>query len=143
MAKAQVLLVEDEGIIAMDIKRKLDTLGYTIMGIVSTGEEAMQIVEQQCPDLILMDINLAGEWDGVMTANRIGERFQVPVVFLTAYPDKLPMDNLVQPLGYVAKPYSWSALHATLEATLIKFKLGTLKKNKYAGTPGIPNIALN
>ena len=87
MAEGRILIVEDEHIVAIGIKRMLKGLGYTVTGVASSGEDAISKAESTFPDLVLMDIMLKGELDGVEAAKEIKERFDVPVVYLTAYSD--------------------------------------------------------
>ena len=80
-----ILIVEDENIIAMDIQFMLENLGYKISGVVSSGEDSIKKASNMLPDLILMDIKLKGKIDGVRAANQIYESLRIPVVYLTAY----------------------------------------------------------
>ena len=86
MAKTQIGVVEDE--IAMDIQDRLELLGYSVPAVASSGQEAIRKAGQIHPDLVLMDIVLEGDMDGVETAEQIKNRFDIPVVYLTAYADK-------------------------------------------------------
>ena len=100
MTKLKILVVEDESIVAKDIQNSLKKLGYIVPTIVASGEKAIEEVEQTRPDLILMDIMLKGEMSGIEVANIIRERFDIPVIFLTAYADdntlaKLRLPNLM------------------------------------------------
>ena len=83
----EILIVEDESIVGLDIQKRLRRMGYQALEVVSTGKEAIEYVERKLPDLILMDIEIHGDIDGVETANRIRERFGVPIVYLTAFSD--------------------------------------------------------
>ena len=80
MAKARILVVEDEGIVAMDVRNRLNDLGYAVPGVVSSGEEAFKKAGEAHPDLVLMDIRLKGDMDGIEAAEQIRARFDVPVV---------------------------------------------------------------
>ena len=84
-SKARILVVEDEALIAMDIKVQLQELGYTPVGHAIRGEEAIELARELCPDLVLMDIQLAGAMDGITAAQAIRNQFALPVVFVTAY----------------------------------------------------------
>ena len=88
MPNAQILVVEDEAIVAKNIQSELQSMGYAVPAIASSGEEALQKTAETHPDLVLMDISLKGGMDGVETSGRILERFDVPVVYLTAYADE-------------------------------------------------------
>ena len=87
MARPQILVVEDERIIAQNIQNILNNLGHGISGLVSSGKAAIKKVEETQPDLILMDIKLKGEMNGVEASEKIRERFDIPVVYLTVYAD--------------------------------------------------------
>ena len=88
MAIARLLIVEDEAIVAMDLRFKLEDLGYSVIGVARFGKDAVRMAYQESPDLILMDINLQGEMDGVVAAKPMRERHKGPVVFLTALGDR-------------------------------------------------------
>ena len=107
MQKAQILIVEDDGIVAMDIESRLKKLGYSVSGTVIYGEKAIEKVEELSPDLVLMDIVLKGEMDGIEAAEIIRSRFDVPVIFLTAYADEERFERakLTIPFGYILKPF--------------------------------------
>lgn len=84
MAKTKILVVEDEDIVAMNIKNRLKDLGYTVVANVPSGEKVIQSVEEAHPDLALMDIKLKGDMDGVQATEQICSRFNIPVIYLTA-----------------------------------------------------------
>jgi PAS domain S-box-containing protein len=121
-ATAKILITEDAMIVAEDLAVTIQDLGYQVVGIASTGEEAIQIAEKELPGLILMDINLAGDMDGIETSEHIRSRFDIPVVFVTAYDeqDVLRRAKLTQPYGYMIKPFSNHILKITLETALYK-----------------------
>jgi CheY-like chemotaxis protein len=111
-----VLVVEDEAIVADDLRRKLEKIGYTVVGIASSGLEAIRKTEQSAPDLVLMDVRLKGEMTGWEAASQIRSRRDIPIVFLTAYPGLLKEG--VQPgmiYRYLSKPYSWAQLKGVLD----------------------------
>ena len=120
--KSKVLVVEDEGIVARDIAQQIAGLGYHPVGITAHGEQAVELVAQLKPDLVLMDIQLAGAMDGVTAAHAIRSRFSVPVVFLTAFAadDVLERAKLTEPFGYILKPFSERELRTTLAMALYK-----------------------
>lgn len=120
MSRAKILVVEDESIIAEDIADSLIALGYAISAIVHSGEEAIQAAEKMQPDLVLMDIRLQGGMDGVTAAEQIRSRFQIPVVYLTAYVDDntLKRVNATKPFGYVVKPFEEKNLHSAIQIAL-------------------------
>lgn len=121
----KIMIVEDETIVAYDIQSRLTRLGYEVVDIFSTGEEALARVQELAPDLILMDIMLAGELDGVKTAELVRRRFDTPVIFLTAYADEktLHAAKLTEPYGYVLKPFEERELHSNIEMGLYRHRL--------------------
>ncbi|MBM4240905.1 MAG: response regulator [Euryarchaeota archaeon] len=125
MADTSVLVVEDESVVAMDIKHRSEGLGYKVLGIATTGEEAIEKTAETRPDLVLMDIVLKGKMDGVQAAQEIGERFDIPVVYLTAYSDEktLGRAKLTGPFGYIIKPFEDRELHSAIEVALYKHKM--------------------
>ncbi|MDP3028538.1 MAG: response regulator [Deltaproteobacteria bacterium] len=124
MAETKILVVEDEGIVAEDIRRSLQNLGYTVSAVVSSGQEAVKKAEEYKPDLVLMDIVLKGEIDGIEAANQIRLCFNIPVVYLTAYADERTMDRakVTEPFGYIVKPFEDRELRMTIEMALYKHK---------------------
>ncbi len=133
MTETQVLVVEDEIIVADDIRRTLQKLGYAVPSVVSSGEDAIKEVEKNKPDLVLMDIMLKGEMDGIQTAGQINSRFNIPVVYLTAYSDEkiLERAKATEPFGYIIKPFKKRELHITIEMALTKHRIEKqLKKSK-------------
>jgi PAS domain S-box-containing protein len=122
---ASILVVEDEKIVAADIQSTLTSLGYSVPLVVSSGEEAVRRVLEIRPDLVLMDIMLDGQMDGVQAARVMRQRFSVPVVFLTAYADSdsLSRARASDPFGYVVKPFSEKELRTTIEIALYKHQV--------------------
>jgi two-component system cell cycle sensor histidine kinase/response regulator CckA len=122
MPLKRILIVEDEAIVARDINEQLVELGYDPVGITSMAEEALSLCAQMKPDLVLMDIHLAGEMDGIAAASQIRERYQLPVIFLTAFAeeDTLKRAKLAQPYGYIIKPFDERELRSTIEIALYK-----------------------
>ncbi|MCJ2542156.1 response regulator [Thermostichus vulcanus] len=120
LVKGSILVVEDEKIIAKDIATVLKKFGYTVPAIASSGEEAMRRLEESPVDLVLMDIVLKGDIDGVEAAKRITERFNIPVVHLTAYADDDTLARVkeTQPFGYIIKPFKERELYTTIEIAL-------------------------
>ncbi|BBL64150.1 response regulator [Methanosarcina mazei] len=114
------MIVEDEHIVAMGIKRMLKSLGYTVTGVASSGKDAISKAESTFPDLILMDIMLKGELDGVEAAKEIKERFDVPIVYLTAYSDSNILERVKKtgPSGYIVKPFDEKDLYSNIEIAL-------------------------
>ena len=125
MAKAQILVVEDENIIAMDIQSRLEFLGYAVPAVAYSGEEAIRKVSEVHPDLVLMDIVLEGKMDGVEAAEQIKVQFDIPVVYLTAYADEntLQRAKITESYGYILKPFEARDLHANIEIALYKHRM--------------------
>jgi PAS domain S-box-containing protein len=121
-AGARVLICEDEMLFAEDMALTLKDSGYEIAGMVATGEEAVQTAEEARPDLILMDIKLAGEIDGIEAAERIRSKLDIPLIYLTAYTEKdvFKRAKHTEPYGYVGKPASMTQLISTIETALYK-----------------------
>ncbi len=130
MAKSKIMIVEDEWITADDIKTSLQSLGYTVTSMVSSGEEAIQKAEEDRPDLVLMDIVLKGEMDGIEAANQIRSLFNIPIVYLTAYADEKVLERakITEPFGYIVKPFINEDLKITIEIALYKHKAEKEKK---------------
>ena len=125
MANAQILIVEDENTIAESLQDMLKDRGYGVAGAVSSGEEAIQKALKTRPDLVLMDIKLEGDMDGVEAANQIHKSLDVPVVYLTGYASKdlLERVKITEPYGYVLKPFVARELHVVIEMALYKHKM--------------------
>ncbi|MFQ5975368.1 MAG: PAS domain S-box protein [Candidatus Hydrothermarchaeales archaeon] len=125
MAKTQILVVEDERIVAEDIKRTLQNLGYVVPSVVSSGKEALKKAEEYNPDLVLMDIVLQGKINGIDAASQIRSRFNIPVVYLTAYADEKTLERarITEPFGYIIKPFEDRELRATIEMALYKHRI--------------------
>ncbi|MBN1814579.1 MAG: response regulator [Anaerolineae bacterium] len=120
--ETQILIVEDDGIIARDIQQTLVRLGYAYPIVVCSGEEAVERAAEIQPDLVLMDIKLKGLMDGVEAAQQIRARFDIPVVYLTAYADDLTLRRakVTAPFGYVLKPFEEEELHSAIEMALYR-----------------------
>ena len=125
MRNANIVIVEDESIVALDIKNRLHRLGYTVLSIASTGEMAVKIVSQLQPDIVLMDIQLKGNIDGIEAATMIRAQFDIPIVYLTAYADELTLQRakLTETYGYLLKPFEERELSATIETALYKHRM--------------------
>lgn len=124
MSKTNVLVVEDESIVAKDIQQSLIKLGYNVIGTASTGEKAIALAEEFIPDIVLMDIMLKGGMNGIDTAAQIREKMAIPVIFLTAYADEgtLAKAKVTEPYGYIIKPFKEIDLHTSIEMALYKHK---------------------
>ena len=123
MEKTNILVVEDENIVSKDIQYSLNKLGYNIIGAASTGEKAFELAATKNPDIILMDIMLKGDINGIQTAERIKRELQIPVIYLTAYADEatLAKAKITEPYGYILKPFKDIDLHTSIEMALYKF----------------------
>ncbi|MFW6337412.1 MAG: putative bifunctional diguanylate cyclase/phosphodiesterase [Alkalispirochaetaceae bacterium] len=121
----KVLIVEDERIIALDLRRRIEKFGYEVCAVVSSAEEAVRATEEHDPDIVLMDIMLSGERDGTDAAVELRDRFGTPVVFLTAYADEqtLKRAKRAEPVGYVLKPFKERELYTTIEIALYKSRV--------------------
>ncbi|PSO47949.1 MAG: response regulator [Cyanobacteria bacterium SW_9_44_58] len=126
MEPTKIFIVEDEFIIAKGLARKLDKLGYQVVGIVSSGEEALIQIQKTTPDLVLMDVLIEGEMDGIETATQLLREFNIPVIYLTAYSDDKTLERAEQSgcYGYILKPFKQRELHATIRMALRKHQSG-------------------
>ena len=122
MEKVKILIVEDEYTIAKCLELILSKVGYCIVDIVASGEEAVDIAMQTRPDLVLMDIKLRGEMDGITAFRQIRNSAEIPVVFVSAYADKAFIDRaiLLNPSGYVVKPFKYATLLQAVETALAR-----------------------
>lgn len=124
MGNVSVLVVEDENIVAKDIQQILLKMGYKVIGTASSGEKAKEILKENQPDIILMDIMLKGNMSGIDTAEYVKEIYDLPVIFLTAYADEntLSKAKITEPYGYILKPFKEIDLHTSIEMALYKHK---------------------
>ena len=122
MTKRRILVVEDEAIVAEDLRDTLETLGFEVTAAVASGKAAMEEVAKAAPDLILMDIVLKGDMNGVDTALEIAQSHAIPVVYLTAYADEetLAKAKVSAPFGYLIKPFDERELYTTIEMALYR-----------------------
>ena len=127
MNPIKILVVEDEVIVAEDIGFRLKKLGYIVTATVASGEEAIEKVAENRPDLVLMDIVLKGDMDGVTAAEKIRNRVDIPTVFLTAYADDqtLQRAKLTNPFGYIIKPFQQNDLRVAIEIALHRHEIET------------------
>ncbi len=119
---ARVLVVEDESIVAMGIKHKLQNLGHSVVDMVATGEDAIKSARENHPEIILMDIVLKGEIDGIEATQIIRKKQDIPVIYLTAYADEemLSRAKVTEPYGYIIKPFKSSEINANIEMAIYK-----------------------
>jgi len=127
-----MLIVEDEAVIAMDLEIRVQKLGYRVAGVTAHGDRALEMAGQLHPDLVLMDVNILGDRDGVTIATEIRERYDIPSIFLTAYSDDETIARATDsnPLGYLIKPIAERELKAAIEISLYKHRLDKLLAGK-------------
>ncbi|MBF0473236.1 MAG: response regulator [Nitrospirae bacterium] len=132
MSKAKILIVEDEFVIAESMSMTLINLGYNVIDYVSKGEAAIEIAKNKKPDLILMDISLAGKMDGIEAAQHINLNYNIPVIYLTAHIDDklIARAKITEPFGYLIKPVEEKILQCTIEIALYKLMLDKQFKTK-------------
>jgi len=120
MGKKKILIVEDEGIVALNLQHRLQHMGYEVAGVADSGAQSLSLMARELPDLVLMDIHIKGEMDGIEVARRIGLEHATPVVYLTAYSEDATLERArhTRPYGYLIKPFSERELHATIQMAL-------------------------
>lgn len=125
----RIIIAEDEQIVAKDIGRRLEKLGYQVIARLKTGQEVLEKAAEEETDLVLMDVKLDGEMDGVETAEKLRELYDVRVIYLTAYADKLTMSRIrkTHPYGYILKPYTVRDLQSNIEAAVRVIEAGRKK----------------
>jgi diguanylate cyclase (GGDEF)-like protein/PAS domain S-box-containing protein len=124
MNKRRILVVEDERLVAKHIENMVRGLGYEISGVAATGEDAVRTALETLPDLVLMDIMLRGDMDGIGASEQIWEKAAIPVVYLTAYADEATLERakVTDPFGYLLKPFEERELYTAIEMALYKHK---------------------
>ncbi|MFP4268137.1 MAG: hybrid sensor histidine kinase/response regulator, partial [Spirochaetaceae bacterium] len=124
MSKVKILIVEDESIVAIDIARRLKSLGYYVLGHTLSGEDAVLFSREKSPDLVLMDIHLKGEIDGITAAEQIRREYDIPVIYITAYSDESTLDRakVTEPFGYILKPFQEREIHSAIEMAMYKHR---------------------
>ena len=132
MSKVKVLIVEDELLIAEDIALKLEKAGFEVIDKVNSGEDCLRVIEDQLPDLTLMDIHLAGQLDGITTAGKIKEEHQMPIVYLTDYGDDKTFERAKStfPANYLLKPFKENDLIRALKIAFHNASFGA-KRSDY------------
>lgn len=135
MAKAKILVVEDEGIVARDIQNRLTQLGYLVPHIVGSGEDALRCVAEDSPELILMDIRLAGgERNGLDVGEEIGHAHDIPILYLTAYADAATVERAKRTnvYGFILKPFQMRELRIAIELALERHRIDRLQRRNCA-----------
>ena len=130
METMTILVVEDEAVVREYIRGTLETLGYRVPATVANGRDAVTRAEKLRPDLVLMDIRLKGEIDGIEAASQIGAVYGIPVVYLTSYADEETLNRakMTNPAGYIMKPFNEQELRATIEIAVYKHRMETQAK---------------
>lgn len=120
MPKTRIMVVEDERIVALNLKQRLIRMGYDVTAVVTSGEKALAAIAANPPDIVLMDIHIDGDMDGIATAAAIPTELHLPVVYLTAYSEEATLERArkTQPYGYLLKPFSERELHATMQMVM-------------------------
>ena len=134
MEKRSILIVEDEQIAAQDLKESLQSFGYHVRDIAKSGEQAIRMVDAEIPDLILMDLHLAGKLSGIEAAGQILARHAVPIIYVTAYsnPELTEQAKRTRPYGYIIKPYDERLIRTEIEIAMYKFGLDQNFRREYA-----------
>jgi two-component system, response regulator PdtaR len=138
MPDKRILIVEDETIVAMTLEDALHGMGYSVAGTVSTAEDAIRKAGETRPDLILMDIRIQGEKDGIAASEEINGLYHIPIVYLTAHSDEKTLERAMktQPYGYLIKPFRDRELYSTIEIALYKHRLRNREDGEgLAGAP--------
>jgi AmiR/NasT family two-component response regulator len=122
--RRKIVIVEDEGLVAADLKARLETEGYLVPGIADSAQRAIALIEQTAPDLVLMDIRLKGQGDGVQAAAVVREMLDIPVIYLTAYSDQETIERVgpTQAFGFITKPIATASLKGAIEVALSKHR---------------------
>ncbi|MEN9384670.1 MAG: hypothetical protein RL323_1813 [Pseudomonadota bacterium] len=143
-AAKRLLIVEDERIVALDLRFNLEALGYNVIGMAASEGEALSMVENHRPDLVLMDINLGRGGDGTVAAQKISDAYGLPVVFLTAYaePETLARASASAPYGYLLKPFDLRELNATIQVALSRWLQERRRDSMVSGFYSAPNAVM-
>lgn len=132
MESARVLVVEDEKILALGMKQKLEKMGHIVVDMVDTGEQAVISAQKYIPEIILMDIVLKGDMDGIEAAKIIRNDIKIPIIYLTAYADEEVIERarITEPYAYIVKPYKYNDLNANIQMALYKHRLSQKESEK-------------
>ena len=120
MGFSKILIVEDESIVALDLEQRLDDMNYNVVGIAGNGNEAIKKTEKLSPDLVLMDILIKGELDGIETAQKIRDLYNIPFIYLTSSLDSTILERAktTEPSGYINKPFDDSEIQNAIQRTI-------------------------
>ncbi len=120
--RSKIIIVEDEIIIALDLKLRLENLGYVVLNIAFNGEDAIKLTGETNPDLVLMDIQLNGEMDGIAVANQIRNLHNVPFIYLTGSHDNSLLERAKQtdPIGFISKPFDEIEIQSLIERAILQ-----------------------
>lgn len=129
MTNIRVLVVEDEPLIAEDIRETLDNIDFEVSGVAYDSDSALDELASNTPDVVLLDVNLGSELDGIDIAEIINKKYQIPFIYLTSYADRGTVDRAkhTRPMGYIVKPFDERDLFTTLEIALFNFSLSQPK----------------
>jgi len=129
-SEPRALIVEDEALIAEELRERLSRLGFTVIAAVGSGEEGVEIATRERPDLVLMDIRLSGQKDGVQAAKEIREQVDVPIVYLTAHSDRLTVEraNRTDHDGFILKPFVRRELQSTIAIAMRRYAIRAKQK---------------
>jgi PAS domain S-box-containing protein len=127
MTTPKIIVVEDERIVALHLKQQLSKLGYDVVAVAASGDKALQAIAELRPDIVLMDIHIEGDLDGIDTARKIPPELELPVIYLTAYSEEATLERAreTRPYGYLVKPFSERELHATIQMALERRRVDT------------------
>lgn len=131
MTKQKILIVEDEQVVAEDLRRLVTRLGYEVVGTAANAEDALRLVEEKRPHMVLMDIRIQGPIDGIEVAEQIYTEYEIPVSYLTAYADESTLERAKStlPFGYILKPFEERTVQTTIELALYRNEMEkTLKR---------------
>ena len=128
MALAKIVVVEDERVVALHLRQQLARLGYEVPAMATKGRQALQLIATHRPDVVLMDIHIEGDLDGIDTARQIPSHLRIPVIYLTAYSEDATLERArnTKPYGYLLKPFSERELHATIQMALERHRADTV-----------------
>ncbi|MCB1176852.1 MAG: PAS domain S-box protein [Leptospiraceae bacterium] len=142
MKTASILIVEDEALVGIDLRNQLQKFGYVVQGVVGSGNEAIQFVNDKTPEIVLMDINLHGDLTGIQTAKHLMDEHQIPVIYLTAYSDEHTIEEALNsnPFGYLLKPYVPKEIHTTIQTALNRIELEKRNSKLANSKPSIEKL---